>query len=76
MTAPARARARQETTGLSPGFPAREPSQEVSLLTSRNHQNLSARTGDGLVLADAPEPLVPYTRAQPSANQPIGRKQS
>jgi hypothetical protein len=28
--------------------------------SSRNHQNLSARTGEGHILADAPEPLTPY----------------
>jgi hypothetical protein len=61
MTAPPRACAQQQATGLSPGFPAGEPSPEAFLLTSRNYQNLSARTGEGLVLADAPEPLVPYT---------------
>jgi hypothetical protein len=61
MTAPARACVKQETTGLSPGFPAREPSAEALLLTSGNHQNLSARTGSGPVLGDAPEPLVPST---------------
>jgi hypothetical protein len=61
MTAPARARARQETTGPSPGFPAREPSPEEVPLTSGNHQNLSTRTGDGPVLADAPQPLAPCT---------------
>ena len=59
MTAPARAL--QETTGLSPGFPASEPSPEAFPLTSANHQNLPTRTGDGPVLADAPQPLAPYT---------------
>ncbi len=61
MTAPARACVQQETTGLSPGFPAREPSPEASPLTSGNHQNLLTRTGDGLVLAAAPQPLAPRT---------------
>ena len=61
MTAPACACVQQETAGLSPGFPAREPSAAAFLLTSGNHQNLSARTGDGPVLGDAPEPLVPST---------------
>ena len=61
MTAPARACGQQETTGLSPGFPAREPSAEAFPLTSGNYQNLSARTSDGPVLGDAPEPLVPST---------------
>jgi hypothetical protein len=50
MTAPVRTCVQQETTGLSPGFPAREPSPEALPLTSGNHQNLPARTGDGLVL--------------------------
>jgi hypothetical protein len=59
MTAPARTCIQQETTGLSPGFPAREPSAEALLLTSGNHQNLSARTGEGPVLANTPEPLAP-----------------
>ncbi len=60
MTAPARACVQQETTGLSRGFLTRELSPEALLLTSGNYQNLSARTGEGLVLADAPEPLAPY----------------
>jgi len=47
--------------GLSPEFPARGPSPEALPLTSGNHQNLSARTGEGPVLADAPQPLVPST---------------
>ena len=46
---------------LSPEFPARGPSPEALPLTSGNHQNLSARTGEGPVLADAPQPLVPST---------------
>jgi len=61
MTAPACARVRQQTTGLSPEFRAREPSPAASPLTSGNHQNLPAPTGDGIVLADAPQPLAPYT---------------
>ena len=61
MTAPARACVQQETTGPSPGFPAREPSPRAFPLTSGNHQNLPARTGDGPVLADAPQLLVPFT---------------
>ena len=51
MTAPARTCGQRETTGLAPGFPAREPSAEASLLTSGNHQNLPVRTGDGPVPA-------------------------
>jgi hypothetical protein len=47
--------------GLSPGFLTRGPSPEALLPTSGNHQNLSARTGKGPVLADAPQPLVPST---------------
>src|SRR5215813_1702891 len=73
MTAPARARV-QETTGLSPEFPARESSPEASPPTSGNHQNLPARTGDGPVLADALEPLVPYTER--GACEPIHRKEA
>jgi hypothetical protein len=42
MTAPARTCVQRETTGLSPGFPAREPSPEASSLTSGNYQSLSA----------------------------------
>jgi hypothetical protein len=61
MTGPARACGQQETTGLSPGFPAREPSPEALPLTRGNYQNLSARTGEGPVRADAPEPLAPST---------------
>ena len=61
MTTPARTGGRQETTGPSPGFPAREPSPEALPLTSGNYQNLSARTGEGQSSADAPEPLVPST---------------
>ena len=60
MTAPARTSVQQETTGLSPGFPAREPSPEAFPLTSGNYQRLSARTGERLVLADVPEPLAPH----------------
>ena len=60
MTAPARAPP-QETTGMSQGFLPRELSPEELSLTSGNHRKLSTRTGDGLVLADAPDPLVPYT---------------
>jgi hypothetical protein len=61
MTAPTRACVQQETSRLSPGFPAREPSPEAFPPTSGNYQNLSARAGEGPVLADAPEPLAPYT---------------
>src|SRR5215470_10931561 len=46
MAGPARACGQQETTGLSPGFPAWELSPEAFLLSSGNHQNLSARTGE------------------------------
>ena len=59
MTAPARTRIQQETTGPSRGFLASEPSPEVCLLISGNYQNLSARPGEGLVLADVPELLAP-----------------
>ena len=59
MTVPARTCSQQETTGLSRGFLTGEPSPEAFLLTSGNYQNLFVRTGEGLVLADAPEPLVP-----------------
>ena len=59
MTAPVRTCVQQETTSLARGFPAREPSPEEFPLVSGNCQNLSARTGEGLVLADAPEPLAP-----------------
>src|SRR5215475_9408297 len=45
--------------GLSPGFPAREPSAEALPLTSGNCQNLPARTGEGPGRAEAPQPLVP-----------------
>jgi hypothetical protein len=73
MTGPARTRGQQETTGPSPGFPAREPSPDALPLTSRNHQNLSARTGDGPVLADAPQPPAPSTgRGRPPINPPEG----
>ena len=61
MTTPARAGGRQETTGPSPGFPASQPPPEAFRPASRNHQNLPTRTGDGLVPADAPEPLAPST---------------
>jgi len=63
MTAPARTRVQQETTGLSPRFPAREPSPEASPLTSGIYPHLSAWTGERLVLADAPAPLVPTSSA-------------
>ena len=63
MTAPARARVQQETTCLSRGFPAREPSPEASPLTSGIYPHLSAWTGERLVLADAPAPLVPTSSA-------------
>jgi len=76
MTAPARTCVQQETTGPSPGFPAREPSPEALLPTSGNHQSLSARTGEGLALADAPQPAGAIHRARPSMNQPTGRKPS
>jgi hypothetical protein len=59
MTAPARTCVQQETTGHSRGFLARELPPEAFLLTRGNYQNLSARTGEGPALADAPEPLVP-----------------
>jgi len=73
MTVPARACVQQETTGLSRGFLAREPSPEALLLTSGNYQNLSARTGEGPALADAPEPLVPsIERGRPPINPPEG----
>jgi hypothetical protein len=76
MTAPARTCGQQETTSLARGFPAREPSPEEFPLTSGNCQSLSARTGEGRALADAPEPLAPYIEPGPSINQPTGRKKS
>jgi hypothetical protein len=48
------------TSDLSWGFPTREPSPEMFLLTSGNYQHLFARTGHGPVHVDAPEPLAPY----------------
>jgi hypothetical protein len=65
----------QDTTGLPPGFPARSPLPGTPR-TSGNYQNLPARTGNGLALADAPEAAGAAHRARPPMKKPTGRKQS
>lgn len=47
-------------TDLSRGFLTREVSRGVFMLTNGNYQSLLVTTGEGVVLVDAPEPLVQY----------------
>lgn len=47
-------------TDLSRGFLTREVSPGVFMLTNGNYQSLIITTGEGVVLVDAPEPLVQY----------------
>ena len=47
-------------TDLSRGFLTREAAPGVFMLTNGNYQSLFMTTGEGVVLIDAPEPLVQY----------------
>jgi glyoxylase-like metal-dependent hydrolase (beta-lactamase superfamily II) len=47
-------------TDLSRGFLIREAASGVFMLTNGNYQSLFMTTGKGVVLVDAPEPLVKY----------------
>jgi hypothetical protein len=76
MTAPARTCGQQETTGLAPGFPARDPCAEAFLLTSAYHHNPPARAGDGPVPGWRASAASAIHRARPSVNQPTGRNPS
>jgi len=48
------------TTDLSRGFLTREIASGVFMLTNGNYQSLFVSSGQGVVLIDAPEPLVQY----------------
>ncbi len=50
-------------TDLSAGFLTRELSPGVFMLTNGNYQSLFMTTGEGVVLVDAPEPLIKYIEA-------------
>ena len=60
MTAPARLRPAGNHRPVT-RVPGQGTLSRASPLTSGNHQNLLTRTGDGLVLAAAPQPLAPRT---------------
>src|SRR5438094_8669553 len=47
-------------TELSAGFLTREVAPGIFMLTNRNYQSLFVTTGEGVVLIDAPEPLVKF----------------
>lgn len=51
---------KSEVTDLSRGFLTREAAPGVFMLTNGNYQCLFMTTGEGVVLVDAPEPLVQY----------------
>jgi glyoxylase-like metal-dependent hydrolase (beta-lactamase superfamily II) len=50
----------EAVTDLSRGFLTREAAPGVFMLTNGNYQSLFMTTGEGVVLIDAPEPLVQY----------------
>src|SRR5437667_1775421 len=47
-------------TELSAGFLTREVAPGILMLTNGNYQSLLVTTGEGVVLVDAPEPLVQF----------------
>src|SRR6266566_9736387 len=47
-------------TELSAGFLTREVASGIFMLTNGNYQSLFVTTGEGVVLIDAPEPLVKF----------------
>lgn len=49
-----------DLTDLTDGFLTREPSPGVFVLTNANYQSVFFTTGEGVVLVDAPEPLVEF----------------
>lgn len=50
-------------TDLSEGFLTRELATGVYMLTNGNYQSMFMTTGEGVVLIDAPQPLVQYIEA-------------
>ncbi|MCU4298795.1 MBL fold metallo-hydrolase [Brevibacterium permense] len=61
MTSPARQHVQPiGTTDLSAGFLTRELKEGVFLLTNGNYQTIFFTTGEGIVLLDAPSPLMSY----------------
>ena len=48
------------TTDLSEGFLTRELAPGVYMLTNANYQTMFMTTGEGVILVDAPQPLVQY----------------
>lgn len=50
-------------TDLSDGFLTRELAPGVYMLTNGNYQSMFMTTGEGVVLIDAPQPLVQYIEA-------------
>src|SRR6266704_3029120 len=47
-------------TELSAGFLTREVAPGIFMLTNGNYQSLFITTGEGVILIDAPEPLVQF----------------
>jgi glyoxylase-like metal-dependent hydrolase (beta-lactamase superfamily II) len=63
MSAPARRHVQpEEVTDLSAGFLTREMTPGVFMITNGNYQTIFFTTGEGVVLLDAPEPLVDHIR--------------
>jgi glyoxylase-like metal-dependent hydrolase (beta-lactamase superfamily II) len=61
MSTPARVHVQPaETTDLSAGFLTRELSPGVFMISNGNYQTLFMTTGEGVVLLDAPLPLIEY----------------
>lgn len=52
----------EEVTDLSAGFLTREMSPGVYMVTNGNYQTLFLTTGEGVVLLDAPLPLIQHLR--------------
>jgi len=50
----------ESVTDLSAGFLTREVAPGIFMLTNGNYQSLFLTTGEGVVLIDAPEPLVKF----------------
>jgi glyoxylase-like metal-dependent hydrolase (beta-lactamase superfamily II) len=66
--------ASEGTSDLSAGFLTRELAPGVYMLTNGNYQSLFMTTGKGVVLIDAPEPVVQYIENAVSdvTDEPIG----
>lgn len=63
MSAPARIHVQpDDVTDLSAGFLTREMTPGVFMVSNGNYQTLFMTTGEGVVLLDAPLPLIEYLR--------------